>query len=329
MGEVDKMRLDLEVDGGFFELIEFSVTRQIRGRLVKGLYGVNVAKVREVVRMPRINPLVSRYRGIAGIFELRGVPIPAVHLATALGDDELQENPKQQLIVAEFSQKRAGFIVDATHRIRRVAWEKVMPPPSDADSFIAGMTLLDDNEFLFILDLERILLSIEYGDEILTDSNVIGFEGANPSHASQRNSRYPVESSAPLLLLVEDSYFIRGGVKTALEREGYRVLEASNGVEALEILKRIQSGPVSRRIDAVVTDIEMPRMDGFSLTRKIRENPQLKSLPVLIHSSLSGRSNFQVGENVGANGYIVKNDFQALFSKLRDILGIESHAEAS
>lgn len=328
MGEIDQMRLNLEVDGTFFELIEFSVTRRVRGRLIKGRYGVNVAKVREVVRMPRINPLVSRYQGVAGIFELRGVPIPAVHLATALGDELAEENPKQQLIVAEFSHKRAGFIVDATHRIRRVAWEKVMPPPSDAGSFIAGMTLLDDNEFLFILDLERILISIEYGDEVSSDPRAFG-PSTLPSDADQLPLLVAPGASSPQLLLVEDSYFIRGGLKIALEREGYRIVEAENGLEALEILKRAQSGPASRRIDAVVTDVEMPQMDGFSLTRKIRENPQLKALPVLIHSSLSGRTNFQVGENAGANGYIVKNDFQTLFSKLRDILGCDETAKAS
>jgi two-component system chemotaxis response regulator CheV len=323
--DLDMKRLQLEVGGSFFELIEFSVTRRIRGRSIKGIYGVNVAKVREVVRMPKINPLASRCRGVAGIFELRGVPIPAVHLSTALGDDEQECLPSQQLIVSEFSQKRAGFVVDATHRIRRIAWEKVLPPSSDAGSFITGMTLIDDNEFLFILDLERILLHLEYGNEGRMTAGMPGMPGSSVVAPKATSS---AAGTGPLLLLVEDSQFIRNGVKMALERVGYRVVEAGDGAEALDILNRGLKAPPGQRIDAVVTDIEMPRMDGLSLTRRIREHAQLRQMPVLLHSSLSGKSNMQAGETVGANGYVVKNDFQTLFELLREILGSDlvSHA---
>src|SRR5438132_741827 len=105
-------QLQLEIGGSFFELIEFSLTRRGRGKVIRGVYGVNVAKVREVVRLPRINPLSSRVKGIAGLFELRGVPIPAVSLSVALGDEETEQTAAQQVIVTEFSSKRAGFIVD-------------------------------------------------------------------------------------------------------------------------------------------------------------------------------------------------------------------------
>lgn len=319
-------RLEFEIGGNYFELIEFSVTRRIRNQLIKGRYGVNVAKVREVVRMPKINPLASRCRGVAGIFELRGVPIPAVHLATALGDDPQDCLSTQQLIVSEFSQKRAGFIVDSTHRIRRIAWERVLPPSSDAESFITGMTLVDDQEFLFILDLERILLDIEFGhnghigavSSMQTPSAVI-------SHSLSRSSL----GRAHLLLLVEDSQFIRQGVKLALEREGYRVLEAADGAEALDLLNANLDDDSNNQIEAVVTDIEMARMDGLSLTRRIREHPRLMDLPVLFHSSLSGKSNIHAGQMVGANGYVIKNDFQTLFTLLRENLERKFNANAS
>lgn len=317
-------RGDFEVGGNYFELIEFSVSRHIRGKNFTGRYGVNVAKVREVVRMPKINPLASKCRGVAGIFELRGVPIPAVHLATALGDEPQDCLPTQQLIVSEFSQKRAGFIVDATHRIRRIAWERVLPPSAEAGSFMTGMTLVDDNEFLFILDLERILLDIEFGEERGYDG--IPFELKTPVSIDREVPQS--EERRPLLLLVDDSKFIRQGVKTALERQGYRVIEASDGAEALDILNENLSAPKSRRIDAVVTDIEMARMDGLSMTRRIREDYRLKNLPVFFHSSLSGKSNIRAGEIVGANGYVIKNDFQTLFNLLRENLDREFTADA-
>ena len=153
---------NLEVGGNVFELIEFSLDRYLQnGSKTTGRYGVNVAKVREVVRMPKINPLASGINGIAGVFELRGIPIPAINLAVALGDREAPISDNQQIIVTEFSLKRAGFIVKTTERIRRIAWEKVIPPTADKQTCINGMTLVENNEFLFILDLERILLDIE------------------------------------------------------------------------------------------------------------------------------------------------------------------------
>src|SRR5690606_24276262 len=103
----------------------------------------------------------SQVLGVAGIFELRGVPIPAINTAQVLGDKQAPVSSSQQLIVVEFSNKRAGFIVDGTEKIRRVSWDKVLPPSSDSGSFMTGMILLDDSDFLFILDLERILDTID------------------------------------------------------------------------------------------------------------------------------------------------------------------------
>ena len=118
-----------EIGGNFFELIEFSLIRHIgNNRVYKGTYGVNVAKVREVVHMPTINPLASSVPGVSGVFELRGIPIPAVNLPHILGDNIAPINQNQQIIVTEFSQKRAGFIVNSTHRIRRVSWIKYYLP---------------------------------------------------------------------------------------------------------------------------------------------------------------------------------------------------------
>lgn len=313
----DIKKLQLELGGSFFELIEFSLTRNIRGRQVKGVYGVNVAKVREVVRMPRINPLASRIKGVSGVFELRGIPIPAVNLPVALGDDDQEPKSAQQIIVTEFSQKRAGFIVDSTHRIRRVAWDKVLPPSADAGACMSGMTLIDGNEFLFILDLERILISLEFG----TNPSEMG--GAMPFDSQTAT---PQKSpKGPKVLLVDDSQFIRQGVRQALVRAGYQVVEAGDGAEALNVLEHglTKSGG---GFDVVVTDVEMPRMDGLSLTRRIRENVHLSHMPVILHTSLSGKANQAAGMSVGANGYVIKNDLNTLFEMMREILGDVSDA---
>lgn len=325
--EKDMTKLQLEIGGSFFELIEFSLTRKVRGKVIKGIYGVNVAKVREVVRMPKINALASRIRGVAGVFELRGIPIPAVSLNLALGDESAEVEQGQQIIVTEFSQKRAGFIVDSTHRIRRVAWDKVLPPSADAGSCINGMTLIEDNEFLFILDLEKILMNLEFGEEFTARvSNPIAAADAW-THAGQPTPKpqAPRVPSGPVVLLVDDSQFIRNGVKQAMARAGYRVLEAGDGAEALAVLERglAGQGPV---VSMVVTDVEMPKMDGLSFTKRVREHTELSEMPILLHTSLSGKANQTAGIQVGANGYVIKNDFRTLFELMKEILGSAPNA---
>lgn len=321
----DIKKLQLEIGGSLFEIIEFGLTRKLKGQVVKGLYGVNVAKVREVVRMPKINPLASRVKGIPGIFELRGVPIPAVHLAQALGDEDAPLRPDQQIIVTEFSQKRAGFIVDSTHKIRRIGWDKVIPPSSDSGSCISGMTLIDHDEFLFILDLERVLLTLEFGEDFLSrvaenSSLQAGMaQRMSLGHMGTVLDSSSIKPQAPRILLVDDAAFIRSGVRQMLTRAGYHVIEAADGEEALKALEH--SALEGDRIDLVISDIEMPRMDGLGLTKKVREHALLSEVPILLHTSLSGKANQVAGLSVGANGYVIKNDFQTLFRMIGEILG--------
>lgn len=313
----------LEIGQNIFELIEFSVTRNLpSGETKVGLYGVNVAKVREVVRMPKINPLSSSVKGIAGIFELRGVPIPAVNLAVALGDGSAPVGGEQQIIVTEFSRKRAGFIVGSTHRIRRIAWDKVLPPASNRTACISGMTLVEDNEFLFILDLEKILYDIELP---YLDSAASSVYGAEPQ---QVVSQAP--ASAPLLetpkqkghkiLLIDDSPIILKSARIALQAAGYQVATCSDGQAGKDFLEKSLLNP-SDHIDLVVSDVEMPRMDGLTLTRWIKGHPQLSETPVVLHTSLSGAANQEAGFQIGANGYVVKNDMRQLTHFLKEILG--------
>ncbi len=348
MAHQDHKRLQLEIGGSFFELIEFSLTRRVRGQSVRGIYGVNVAKVREVVRMPKINTLASRVKGVTGIFELRGIPIPAVNLAVALGDEDTAASQQQQIIVTEFSQKRAGFIVDSTHRIRRVSWDKVLPPSSDSSSCMSGMTLIENSEFLFILDLEKILINLEYGAQNggmtqppaqLIHQHVYGQQHVQspmpragidlgvpaPAAAVQRAAQVD-DSNAQGILLVDDSQFIRNGVKQALIRHGFKVYEAGDGEEAYALLERIGIKSNGGGIDMIVTDVEMPKMDGLSFTKKVRANSKYAELPVVLHTSLSGRANQAAGITVGANGYVVKNDFRTLFELIKEILGGEPTA---
>jgi two-component system chemotaxis response regulator CheV len=324
-----------------FELIEFSLTRHLDdGTIHKGLYGVNVAKVREVVRMPKINKLSSRVDGVAGVFELRGIPIPAINLAKALGDKNAPIADTQQIIVTEFSRKRAGFIVSSTHRIRRIAWEKVLPPAADSGTCINGMTLIENNEFLFILDLEKILLDIE-GKSRASSVNMSAQQHLFQQFADFSNiNRMPApqstgsKSGAPRgrgrILLVDDSSVILTSCRKALEAIGYTVEVAKDGGAAREILESAgKKSPGKPPFDVLVSDVEMPRMDGLTLTKWIRENSKFTSLPIILHTSLSSAANQAAGMSVGANGYVIKNDIKALAELLVEIIGDPSAPLAS
>jgi two-component system chemotaxis response regulator CheV len=323
----------LKMGENVFELIEFSLERHLKdGTVMNGRYGVNVAKVREVVRMPKINPLASGIPGVAGIFELRGVPIPAIHLGQMLGDKTAILRATDQIIVVEFSRRRAGFIVDRTEKIRRISWESVLPMGAEKAANLNGMTLLENNEFLFIVDLERIVQSIESAVEgHVFDSlapGAVQHSSKSVTHLddNQANSKLNNSKNFSLvgILLIDDSKFILDHVGPLLEKSGFRVILARDGMEGKSILEKVASGSFDGgSIDVVVSDVEMPKMDGMTLAKWIKEHSILSVLPVIIHSSLSSKANVEAGLRLGVNGYVVKNDVRKLSDLIREILGRE------
>lgn len=320
----------IKMGENIFELIEFALERHLKdGTTLVGRYGVNVAKVREVVRMPNINPLASGIPGIAGVFELRGVPIPAIHLSQMLGDKTATIKSTDQIIVVEFSRRRAGFIVDRTEKIRRISWEQVLPVGAEKSANISGMTLLEGNEFLFIVDLERIVQfiesAVENGNELKRAPAPSSYFHPQPMHAdvgTKNQSDFVSKSSKVGILLIDDSSFILDHVTPLLERAGFRVITARNGAEGKSILADFAMGnSTSGPIDVVVTDVEMPKMDGLTLTKWIKDHQVLSVLPVIIHSSLSSKANVEAGLKLGINGYVVKNDVRKLSDLIGEILG--------
>ena len=306
------------INTNIFEIIQFGLQRNLSdGRCIDGIYGVNVAKVREVIRMPKINPLASRIEGIEGIFELRNIPIPAINLCTVLGDNKKPLNDDQQIIVVEVAGKRAGFIVDATHRIRRMAWSNVLPPSSDDASCMTGMVLIENNEFLFILDLERILSILEMSAHNTALSSV-------PQSFANDDRPFPqsIKFNGFTVLLADDSSFMLNNISAELKKSGFNVILAENGAKALDILNQQND----REIDIIVTDIEMPQLDGLSLTSKIKSDKKLASIPVLLHSSLSGDAMKASGASVGANGYVVKGDINSLINSIYDLVELKKSA---
>ena len=323
----DDLAQRLAMGVSFFELIEFSLVRQLPdGGSMTGIYGVNVAKVREVVHMPKINPLASSIDGLAGIFELRGVPIPAINLNSVLGDKNGREARHQQIIVTEFSCKRAGFMVNNTRRIRRVAWDKVLPPSADSGSCMSGMILIEDNEFLFILDLERILHDIEVGARapggMAHVQPVIVQMPAMYANPQAAEKSVPAPANSAWIMVVDDSRMILDNMSKILRLNGYQIIAVENGLTAFNILKEIAAGRhrETKHIDCIVTDVEMPLMDGFTLTAQLRKHAAFSHTPIILHSSLSSAVTLQIADQVGATTYVVKNDINKLLSAVKELV---------
>jgi two-component system chemotaxis response regulator CheV len=326
----------MEVGSNLFELIEFTVTSPQSAEtalqnalpVVPMRYGVNVAKVREVIRMPEIVPCLTTCPEVLGVFNLRGVPIPAIHLALALGyaNDVIQ--PNHQMIVTEFSGRVAGFVVATTHRIRRVSWDKILPPTSDAFRSITGMMVLEDNEFLFMIDFEDIVAAIDRKSGALRPHGKAASPNAPTSDVLYGN--YPStrfgEKDA-MVLVVEDSPVARKAVCEIVRDLGFQVVEASDGEVGWGILMDAASNSSLKHIKAVITDIEMPRLDGFSLIKRMRSEPALGSMPIIVHSSLSGENNKERALSVGANAFASKFNRKEIVESLRSAMGAVGGAE--
>jgi two-component system chemotaxis response regulator CheV len=315
----------LEVGSNFFELIEFTVTSPQAADAAgeSGLpaipmrYGVNVAKVREVIRLPEIVPCLTTCPEVLGVFNLRGVPIPAIHLALALGYKNDVVGPNHQMIVTEFSGRVSGFVVSSTHRIRRVSWDKILPPTSDAFRSITGMMVLGDGEFLFMIDFEDIVVEIERKSGGGDRARKFG-KPASP--AALLYGSLPTERIANadgVVLVVEDSPVARKAVCEIVRSLGFSVVEASDGEVGWQILMDLVGGDGLGKLKAVITDIEMPRLDGFSLIKRIRSDGALHKMPVIVHSSLSADGNRERALSVGANGFASKFNQKEIVELLR------------
>ncbi len=320
----------MEPGNNVFELIEFTVTQpqtpenaSVKNMPQKPMrYGVNVAKVREVIRMPEIVPCLTTCPEALGVFNLRGIPIPAIHLALALGYTNDVISPTHQMIVTEFSGRVAGFVVATTHRIRRVNWEKILPPTSEAFRSITGMMLLENDEFLFMIDFEDIVSAIDR-------KSGAGRTGISSSRR-ETQPRYEnaptanVEQNEAVILVVEDSPVARKTVVQVVRELGFQVIEASDGEIAWNILTEAISKKAHNQIRAIVTDIEMPRLDGFSLIGRIREEKNIHSLPIVVHSSLTGESNRRKAISLGANAFANKFNRKEIIESLQEVLALKA-----
>ena len=301
------------------EILLFSLGLDARtGR--RETFGINVFKVREVMRTPSITAAPEMTAAVKGIVSLRGALVPVVDLGEHIG--MTAESPREIMIVTEYNHHTQGFLVESVDTILRLDWAQMRVPPemltSNLGGLVTAITELADGRLVMLLDVERILSETVKPDDHLVFESI--------SHLGQEDLT---------VLYADDSSVARGQIKRTLDAMGVRSISTVNGRAAWEELQRIANHAESAKrptrdfVQVILTDVEMPEMDGYLLTRNIKADSRFNGIPVLMHSSLSSISNQQLGHSVGVDEYIPKFEPHRLSETLaRLLLGATAVASA-
>ncbi|MFQ3197760.1 MAG: two-component system chemotaxis response regulator CheV [Paraglaciecola sp.] len=257
-------------------------------------FGINVFKVREVLQCPPLTSIPRLHPLVRGIAHIRGKTISVIDMSLATGGKKIVDLGNAFVIIAEYNSSIQGFLVGAVERIINTNWEAIMPPPkgSGRGSYLTAVTEFE-KELIEILDVEKILNDI---------SPISTAVSEDVSNIRVKNAQQKI------IFIADDSSVARNQVKKALATLGLEIEVAKNGLEALNRLKAIAAptGDVTDRVGVLVSDIEMPEMDGYTLTAEIKNDPTLHKLHVVLHTSLSGVFNQAMVEKVGADDFIAK-----------------------
>lgn len=284
-----------------FELLLFRLGRS-------QLFAINVFKVKEVLKLPHLNALPNSHPVVRGVANMRGHTLPVIDLSAAIGMQPVQETSDAHLIVAEYNGTVQGFLVSDVDRILNLDWSDVLPPPKTAGRchYLTGITRLEDNRLVEIVDVEKVLA------EIVPASTAV-----SPELVDQQ-ARELAEGGE--VFVVDDSHTARDQVKATLSSLGVRITEAVNGTDALMQLKAFadRGDDISKRFLMMITDAEMPEMDGYRLTTEIRNDERMRDLYIILHTSMSGSFNKAMVEKVGCNDFLPKFQSEKLAVKVLD-----------
>ena len=291
----------LKVGSNEMELVDFRIQKQEDDSVYEGIYGINVSKVREIIRVPSLTELPGTPEFIEGIFDLRNVVIPVVNLAKWMGITEPEGIGKSsRVIITEFNNVLIGFIVHEAKRIRRINWNDIEPATfmsgtgSLESNKITGVTKIEDENVLLILDLESVVQDLG-----LYEPDV-------------DNIPKELETFSGLALILDDSATARKIVKEALIKMGFHVVEAMDGIEGLAKLDDLYNtygDNLSANLKIIISDVEMPKMDGFHFAANVKEDPRFSNIPIVFNSSISDHFSEDRGIEAGGEAYLVK--FQA------------------
>jgi len=312
----------LESGTNELELVEFYIDEEpgASGKAYRGYYGVNVAKVLEIIRMPNVTQLPDiPHPSVLGAFNLRSRIIPLVDLSLWLGKGPSTMTENAKVIVSEFNRMISAFMVSGVTRIHRLSWTQVEAPGRHLNEYsgnsITGVVRFEDR-ILLVLDMERILADLNPGLVMkIEDAGMESIEAAKPAKKEHFRA-----------LIADDSTSIRRMIGTMLEKAGFEVAQTVNGQEAWDALQGLklraaeENKPLSEYVDILVSDIEMPVMDGHNLTRRVKDDPAFKDLPVILFSSLITDRMRYKGESVGADEQISKPNITELTRRAFELI---------
>ena len=275
-------------------------------------YGINVFKVREVMRIPAITKAPDMPAAVEGMVSLRGALVPVIDLAKYTN---MQTDTRPSImIVTEYNGHTQGFLVEGVDTILRLDWSSMKVPPEMLNAQLGGLvvavTEMPDKRLVMMMDVEK----------VLADTGNFGTDEVLFKHIPQ------ISVANRTVFFVDDSPVARKQIARTLDAMGVHYISAVNGKKAWEELRRLADSadvahvPVSNLIQVILTDVEMPEMDGYMLTRKIKGDQRFNNIPVLMHSSLSSQSNQQLGKAVGVDEYVPKFEPQKLSQTLIRLL---------
>jgi len=302
----------LKVGSNEMELVDFRILNQEADEVYEGIYGINVSKVREIIRVPNLTELPGTPDYIEGIFDLRGVVIPIVNLAKWMGittPEGLEKNLR--IIITEFNNVLIGFIVHEAKRIRRINWSDIEPATFASGSGtldgskITGVTKIEGDNVLLILDLESVVQDLGLYEP---DVDSIPHE---------------LESFTGLALILDDSSTARRIVKEALNKMGFQVVEAIDGQDGLEKLDEIYDmygNDIANHLKLILSDVEMPRMDGFHFAANVKSDGRFDHIPIIFNSSISDHFSEGRGKEAGAEAYLVKFEATTFYEEVSRVV---------
>jgi two-component system chemotaxis response regulator CheV len=282
-----------------FELLLFRLGGDQAGEHVE-LYGINVFKIREIVAMPKITPVAESHPHMLGVVKIREQIIPVIDLPAVVGCTP--RTGLNLILVTEFARTTQAFAVEAVEEIVRLNWTDVVPGDDTASAaYVTSIAKVDgsepDGRLAQILDVESILRQLG-GDRNDINEDTVGAPLVLPE--------------GQVILAADDSVIARALIEATLKTLGLNYIMTNSGKQAWDKLEELDSAaskagvPARSKVALVLSDLEMPEMDGFTLTRKIKQDPRYAGIPVIIHSSLSGATNEAHIDGVGADAYIAK-----------------------
>jgi len=259
------------------------------------LYGINVFKVKEVLQCPKLTLLPRRNAVVRGVAHIRGGTVSIMDLSLATGQGALGDIDNCFVIITEYNRATQGFLVKGVDRIINMNWEAIHPPPkgSGKEHYLTAVTEVD-GKLVEIIDVEKILSEVSPIDEEISDGVV--------------DQDVREEAASKHVLIVDDSAIARKQIKRCVESIGVETTLLNDGRQALEYLQELaENGEnVAKKFMVMISDIEMPEMDGYTLTAGVRADPRLADLHIVLHTSLSGVFNQAMVQKVGANSFLAK-----------------------